>query len=180
MVPFEAFWMSSPQSSIAFCNGCDGGTQCDSFSSKVLSCADAVPRPRPSASPSAASPQSFKWRVPSIGVSPCDLVANRTVPFNRRKAGLYIPSLRFPDRSGLGVCYDPGSAARHSAIARRRRALTRKWLHPALRPGNDGQYPELYFARSALKSFRIASGSLPVFLTASDQVFTTGTAAAFH
>src|ERR1700719_3615714 len=84
MVPFEAFWMSSPHCSIAFCNGCDGGTQCDSFSSKVLSCADAVPRP--SASPSAASPQSFKWRVPSIGVSPCDLVAKRTFPFNRRTA----------------------------------------------------------------------------------------------
>src|SRR5580700_11949906 len=88
MVPFEAFWMSSPQSSIAFCNGCDGGTQCDSFSSKVLSCADAVPRPR--ASPSAARLQSFKWRVPSIRVSPCDLVVNRTLPFNRRTARLYI------------------------------------------------------------------------------------------
>src|ERR1700686_898532 len=88
MVPFEAFWMSSPQSSIAFCSGCDGGTQCDSFSSKVLSCADAVPRP--SVSPSAASPQSIKWRVTSIGVSPCDLVANRTFPFNRRKSALYI------------------------------------------------------------------------------------------
>src|ERR1700722_6991503 len=96
MVPFEAFWMSSPQSSIAFCNGCDGGTQCDSFSSKVLSCAEAVPRL--SASPSAARPQSFKWRVPSIGVSPCDLVANRTVPFNRRTAGLYIFTL--PCRGG--------------------------------------------------------------------------------
>src|SRR5580704_5697835 len=84
MVPFEAFWMSSPHCSMAFCNGCDGGTQCDSFSSKVLSCADAVPRPN--ASPSAARPQSFKWRVPSIRVSPCDLVANRTFPFNRRTA----------------------------------------------------------------------------------------------
>src|SRR6202795_2878387 len=92
MVPFEAFWMSSPHSSIAFCNGCDGGTQCDSFSSKVLSCADAVPKQStcPSTSPSAASPQGFKWRVPSIGISQCDLVANRTFPFNRRKAGLYI------------------------------------------------------------------------------------------
>src|SRR5580700_5071988 len=98
MVPFEAFWMSSPQSSIAFCSGCDGGTQCDSFSSKVLSCADAVPRP--SASPSAARPQNFKWRVPSIGVSPCDLVANRTVPFNRRTAGLYIFTL--PCRGKVG------------------------------------------------------------------------------
>src|ERR1700686_5386419 len=145
MGPFEAFWMSSPQSSIAFCSGCEGGTQCDSFSSKVLSCADAVPRP--SVSPSAASPQSFKWRVPSIGVSPCDLVANRTFPFNRRKSALYIFTTP-PCRGG----------GRESA----------------------SQYPELYFVRSALKSFRIASGSLPVFFTASDQVFTTGTPAAFH
>src|SRR5580693_7098017 len=30
------------------------------------------------------------------------------------------------DRSGLGVCYDPGSAAHHSAS-----------LHAALRPGNE-------------------------------------------
>jgi hypothetical protein len=30
------------------------------------------------------------------------------------------------DRSGLGVCYDPGSAAHHSAS-----------LHAALRPGNN-------------------------------------------
>src|ERR1700693_3913044 len=88
MVPFEAFWMSSPHCSIAFCSGCDGGTQCDSFSSEGLSCADAVPKL--STSPSAARPQSFKWRVPSIGVSPCDLVANRTFPFNRRTARLYM------------------------------------------------------------------------------------------
>src|SRR5580700_10515977 len=99
MVPFEAFWMSSPQSSMAFCNGCDGGTQCDSFSSKVLSCADAVPRP--SARPSAASPQSFKWRVPSIGVSPWDLVANRTFPFNRRKKRLYM-FVTLPCRGRVG------------------------------------------------------------------------------
>jgi hypothetical protein len=41
MVPFEAFSSDWPHSSIAFCNGCVGGTQCDSFSSTVLSCASA-------------------------------------------------------------------------------------------------------------------------------------------
>src|ERR1700722_4357519 len=171
MVPFEAFWMSSPQSSIAFCSGCDGGTQCDSFSSKVLSCADAVPRP--SASPSAASPQSFKWRVPSIGVSPCDLVANRTFPFNRRKKRLYMFNA-LPCRGGLAAkrpAWGSTVALPHPPRCAR---------HPP--PAGEGkfQYPELYLVRSALKSFRIASGSLPVFFTASDQVFTTGTAAAFH
>ena len=45
MVPFEAFSMSSAQSWIAFCSGCDGGTQCDSFSSNVLSSAEAAPAP---------------------------------------------------------------------------------------------------------------------------------------
>ena len=39
MVPPEAFSTEPPQSSSAFCSGCDGGTQCDSLSSKVLSCA---------------------------------------------------------------------------------------------------------------------------------------------
>src|ERR1700733_6323587 len=65
MVPFEAFWMSSPHSSIAFCSGCDGGTQCDSLSSKVLSCADALPDPRkyPSKSASAARPQNLIWLI---------------------------------------------------------------------------------------------------------------------
>ena len=41
MVPPEAFSTDAPQSSSAFCSGCDAGTQCDSFSSKVLSCANA-------------------------------------------------------------------------------------------------------------------------------------------
>src|SRR5258706_934728 len=41
MVPPEAFSTAAPQSSRAFCSGCDAGTQCDSFSSKVFSCANA-------------------------------------------------------------------------------------------------------------------------------------------
>src|SRR5260221_9028249 len=41
MVPPEAFSTAAPQSSSAFCSGCDAGTQCDSFSSKVFSCANA-------------------------------------------------------------------------------------------------------------------------------------------
>src|SRR6476646_3891951 len=41
MVPPDAFSTAAPQSSSAFCSGCDAGTQCDSFSSKVLSCANA-------------------------------------------------------------------------------------------------------------------------------------------
>src|ERR1700732_1831489 len=167
MVPFEAFWMSSPHCSIAFCNGCDGGTQCDSFSSKVLSCADAVPRP--SASPSAASPQSFKWRVPSIGVSPCDLVANRTFPFNRRKERLYmICALPCQGRAGRARGRR-GEVQPHCPI---RRASARR--PPPWQGEVEHQYPELYLTRSALNSFRIASGSLPVFFTASDQVFTVG------
>src|SRR3954447_25336066 len=41
MVPPDAFSTAAPQSSSAFCRGCEAGTQCDSFSSKVLSCANA-------------------------------------------------------------------------------------------------------------------------------------------
>ena len=41
MVPPEAFSTAAPQSSIAFCSGCEAGTQCEIFSSKVLSCANA-------------------------------------------------------------------------------------------------------------------------------------------
>src|ERR1019366_9060192 len=37
MVPPESFSTEAPHSSSAFCNGCDGGTQCESLSSKVLS-----------------------------------------------------------------------------------------------------------------------------------------------
>src|SRR5579872_1148046 len=39
MEPPESFSTAAPQSSSAFCSGCDAGTQCDSFSSKVFSCA---------------------------------------------------------------------------------------------------------------------------------------------
>src|ERR1700727_3344965 len=41
MVPPDSFSTPAPQSSSAFCSGCDAGTQCDSFSSQVLSCASA-------------------------------------------------------------------------------------------------------------------------------------------
>ena len=41
MVPPDAFSTAAPQSSSAFCSGCDAGTQCDSLSSKVFSCAEA-------------------------------------------------------------------------------------------------------------------------------------------
>ena len=41
MVPPDSFSTAEPQSSSAFCSGCDAGTQCDSFSSKVFSCANA-------------------------------------------------------------------------------------------------------------------------------------------
>src|SRR5664280_1810612 len=37
MVPPESFSTEAPHSSNAFCSGCDGGTQCESLSSKVLS-----------------------------------------------------------------------------------------------------------------------------------------------
>ena len=39
MVPPESFSTAAPQSSSAFCSGCDAGTQCDIFSSKFFSCA---------------------------------------------------------------------------------------------------------------------------------------------
>src|SRR5664279_863066 len=42
MVPPESFSTEAPQSSSAFCSGCDGGTQCESLSSKVLSWASAA------------------------------------------------------------------------------------------------------------------------------------------
>src|SRR5215510_13531267 len=41
MVPPEAFSTAAPQSSIAFCSGCEAGTQCEIFNSKVFSCANA-------------------------------------------------------------------------------------------------------------------------------------------
>ena len=41
MVPPHSFSTAAPQSSSAFCSGCDAGTQCDSFRSKVFSCANA-------------------------------------------------------------------------------------------------------------------------------------------
>src|SRR5580704_9629236 len=41
MVPPDAFSTAAPQSSSAFCSGCEAGTQCEIFSSKVFSCANA-------------------------------------------------------------------------------------------------------------------------------------------
>src|ERR1700739_1249297 len=41
MVPPEAFSTEAPQSSSAFCSGCEAGTQCEIFRSKFLSCANA-------------------------------------------------------------------------------------------------------------------------------------------
>src|SRR4051794_22087081 len=41
MVPPDSFSTAAPQSSSAFCSGCEAGTQCDSLSSKVFSCANA-------------------------------------------------------------------------------------------------------------------------------------------
>src|ERR1700674_4806162 len=41
MVPFESFSTEAPQSSSAFCSGCEGGTQCEILSSRVFSCASA-------------------------------------------------------------------------------------------------------------------------------------------
>src|SRR3954464_2226050 len=41
MVPPESLFTAATQSSSDFCSGCDAGTQCETFSSKVLSCANA-------------------------------------------------------------------------------------------------------------------------------------------
>ena len=41
MVPPEAFSTAAPQSSSDFCSGWEAGTQCEIFSSKVFSCANA-------------------------------------------------------------------------------------------------------------------------------------------
>ena len=45
IVPPDACFTELPQSSIAFCSGCEGGTQCESLSSKVLSWRCAMPEP---------------------------------------------------------------------------------------------------------------------------------------
>src|SRR5580692_12899596 len=78
MVPPESFSIEAPHSSIDFCNGCDGGTQCESFSSKVLSCADAVPRL--SARPRAIKPPSFIRHVRCMMVLPMSLCCQRDLP----------------------------------------------------------------------------------------------------
>src|SRR2546422_7724031 len=57
MVPFDAFSTEAPHSSIAFCSGCDGGTQCESLSSTGLSwVSPAQGQASASAAPSANAP----------------------------------------------------------------------------------------------------------------------------
>src|SRR6185312_4189041 len=50
MVPPEAFSTAAPQSSSDFCSGCEAGTQCEIFSSKVFSWASAGVTPAASSS----------------------------------------------------------------------------------------------------------------------------------
>src|SRR6202035_3434233 len=56
MLPLEACWTEVPQSSSAFCSGCEGGTQCEILSSKVFSWA--------SAGAASASPVAARISVP--------------------------------------------------------------------------------------------------------------------
>src|SRR6185312_6382439 len=72
MVPPESFSTEAPQSSSAFCSGCDGGTQCDSLSSKVLSCADAaLTAPANAAAQTAAHRPAFRRNVMDSPPSVC-------------------------------------------------------------------------------------------------------------
>src|SRR6185369_1852997 len=64
MVPFEAFSIEEPQSSSAFCSGCDGGTQCERRSSMVLSCANAAVAQKARTAPSAVA-RMFMEVLPS-------------------------------------------------------------------------------------------------------------------
>src|SRR5690242_13422612 len=76
MVPFEAFCTDAPQSSSAFCSGCAGGTQCESLSSKVLSCAsagDAAASDRPAA----AARNAACSRCECIDTLPCTRPGSR-------------------------------------------------------------------------------------------------------
>src|SRR5690242_8563023 len=50
MVPPEAFSTAAPQSSSDFCSGCEAGTQCEIFRSKVFSWASAGVTPAASSS----------------------------------------------------------------------------------------------------------------------------------
>src|ERR1700722_8192516 len=60
IVPPDSFSTAAPQSSNAFCSGCDAGTQCDSFSSKVLSCASAGVTPAVNSSPNTAAKRATR------------------------------------------------------------------------------------------------------------------------
>ena len=119
MVPFEAFSIEAPQSSIAFCSGCDGGTQCERRSSKVLSCADARrPRTTPGRAPSAMARMCHEYPPcwPRIRVAPIVGLAANT---SRR------PTARDNCRS----CSSPARNSRESVLARSRRIwpLTAPW-----------------------------------------------------
>src|SRR5580698_8468275 len=88
MVPPESFSIEAPHSSIDFCNGCDGGTQCESFSSKVLSCANAGPRLSARARARVTKPPSFSRQIQFIIFLP--ILFGLSFPtFKRRKLGSY-------------------------------------------------------------------------------------------
>src|SRR5260370_25399409 len=70
MVPFEAFSIDAPQSSMALCSGWLGGTQWDSLSSTVLSCADA-PEARPSAIAASTATPIFMTSSLADARQPC-------------------------------------------------------------------------------------------------------------
>src|SRR5262249_38249864 len=72
MVPPDSFSIAAPQSSNAFCSGCDAGTQCDIFRSKVFSCAIAGDTQAANSSVSTADklPKLGKRSVFLIDVSP--------------------------------------------------------------------------------------------------------------
>src|SRR4029077_7500655 len=86
MVPPEAFSTSAPQSSIAFCSGCVGGTQCDSLSSTVLSSAEAAPAA--STSPRNTAPQRISIRR-IVSSRYCDWFHFELFPFKRKSLGVY-------------------------------------------------------------------------------------------
>src|ERR1700731_1801582 len=66
MLPFDSFSTEEPQSSRAFCSGCVGGTQCESLSSNVFSCAlarsvVAANRARPLAAATSTARVAARW-----------------------------------------------------------------------------------------------------------------------
>src|ERR1700722_9855885 len=105
MVPPESFSIEAPHSSIDFCNGCDGGTQCESFSSKVLSCAEAVPKPSARARASAVRPHNLIVRTGFMIFLPPDVLLLLLPAFNRRMVGSYSDCLDdiFSDRVAASI-----------------------------------------------------------------------------